>query len=366
MMNIFYFWDPPLWKVVWANIAFWSKLVRPMGAIYYLSLYQIFGLNSLPYNVVRLLLLAINTAVFYQLANRMSRSWWIATLATLPVSYHAGLTFLAYRGSFIFDILCAGFYFATVLYYLRHRRAGVPLDVPQTCLFLALYICALNSKEMAVSLPVVLLVYEWLFHGAKARLVPVLIAGAITAIFIAGRTIGPGTLLEYEAYRPVFTWARFAESNTRFLNTLAYTDLFTIGRVLGLWGAILYFAARRWRLPGWDPRWMFWWVWVVVTPLPITFLPSRGGAMLYIPVAGWAMLAAMGLRALARRVARDRIFAVPRRVVMLIFLIASACLYAYETRVLQRDQVIVNLGKRAGTEAVFERPEWSRLPTSRT
>ena len=58
MMNIFGYWDPPLWKVVLANITFWSKFVRPLGALYYLPEYHLFGLNPVPYNVVRLLLLA--------------------------------------------------------------------------------------------------------------------------------------------------------------------------------------------------------------------------------------------------------------------------------------------------------------------
>jgi hypothetical protein len=130
MMNIFGYWDPPFWKVFLAQLAFWSKFYRPMGAVYYLPLYRIFGLNPVPYNLVRLLLLAAITAVFYALAKRISGSWWIATLAALPISYHAGMTFLAYRGSFIYDILCAGFYFAALLYYLHWRKSDAPLNVP--------------------------------------------------------------------------------------------------------------------------------------------------------------------------------------------------------------------------------------------
>jgi hypothetical protein len=336
MMNIFGYWDPPFWKVVLAQLAFWSKFYRPMGAVYYLPLYEIFGLNPVPYNVVRLLLLAANTTLFYVLAKRITSSWWIATLAALPVSYHAGMTFLAYRGSFIYDILCAGFYFAALLYYLRQRKSDAPLNVPQTLLFLILYICALNSKEMAVSLPVLILAYELLFHRSRPRLITVLIAVAITVIYITGKAVGPGTLTELESYRPVFTWTRFVESNTRFLNTLFYTELFTTGRLLILWSAILLFAALKWRWR--DPRWMFLWLWVVVTPLPIAFLPARGGAMLYIPAAGWALLTAMVLRALARRVSKKA---------MPVVLVALAVLYAVETRKLEREQVAATLASGA-------------------
>jgi hypothetical protein len=88
---------------------------------------------------------------------------------------------------------------------------------------------------------------------------------------------------------------------------------------------------------------MFWWIWVVVTPLPIAFLPNRGGAMLYIPAAGWAMLTAMGIRALAHRVARYRIFGISRRAAMVIVLIAAAATYSYETQWREKDQVVATL-----------------------
>src|SRR6185436_18273931 len=104
--------------------------------------------------VVRLALLLANTWIFYYLALSLTRSWWLATLATVPIAYHAGLAYLAYSGAFIYDILCGGFYFAALLYYVRLRKKA-PLRIPQLFAFLGLYLCALNSKEMAVTLPVV-------------------------------------------------------------------------------------------------------------------------------------------------------------------------------------------------------------------
>lgn len=331
-MNIHRVWNPPLWKVGLAHLMFWSDFSRPMGVIYYLPLFKFAEFNPVPYNVVRLVLLLLNTAVFYCMARSLSRSWWLAMLAAVPIAYHAGIGYLHYNGSFIYDVLCGGFYFAALLYYVRARRSKAPLRIPQVAVFLVLYICALNSKEMAVTFPVVILAYEVLFKGRNATFRPVLITIAITAIFIVGKT-GPGSLTDIEAYRPVFTWARFADSNVRFLNTIFYTDLFNMQRVLLLWGVVLYAGIRQLRLPLPDPRWLFLWVWVVVTPLPITFLPGRGGAMLYIVVAGWGMLAALLLRAVARRIARDVVFkGIPRKAMMLVALAGCAAAYTHETR----------------------------------
>src|SRR6266446_1686295 len=150
-MNIYRVWDPPLWKVGLAQLMFWSDFIRPMSAIYYLPLFHFAKFNQAPYAAVRLVLLLVNAAIFYSLAKALSRSWWIATLATLPVAYHAGLAFLVYSGAFIYDILCGSFYFAALLYYVRLRDRG-PLRIPHLAVFLGLYICALNSKEMAVTL----------------------------------------------------------------------------------------------------------------------------------------------------------------------------------------------------------------------
>ena len=331
-MNIFRVWEPPIWKVGLAHLAFWSDFSRPMGALYYLPLFKLAEFNPVPYHVVRLVLLLANTWIFYCLALSLSRSWWIATLAAVPIAYHAGLAYLAYSGAFIYDILCGGFYFAALLYYVRLRRSKNPPRIAHIAAFLGLYLCALNSKEMAVTLPVVVLAYELLFKSRNARFGAVLIAAAMTAIYILGKT-GPGSLTDIDAYRPVFTWARFAESNIRFLNTMFYTDLFTIQRVFLLWFVMFCVGVRQLRRPLPDPRWLFLWVWVVVTPLPITFLPDRGGPMLYIVLAGWAMLAVLSLRVLARRIARNIVFTgIPRKAIMLVTLAGCVAVYVHGTR----------------------------------
>jgi len=347
-MNIYNIWNPPLWKVGLAQLMFWSDFIRPLSVIYYLPLFHFADFNQAPYAVTRMVLLLVNAAIFFSLAKCLSRSWWIATLATLPVAYHAGLSYLVYSGAFIYDILCGTFYFAALLYYVRLRARGTPLRTPHLAVFLGLYICSLNSKEMAVTLPVLVLAYELLFKGRNARFGPVLIAAAITAIFILGKT-GHGTLTDTEAYRPVFTWARYAESNIRYLNSIFYTGTFTIQRVLLLWGVLLYAGIRQLRVQRPDPRWLFLWVWVVVTPLPITFLPLRGGAMLYVVVPGWAMLAALVCRSLARRISRDIVFqGIPRQAVMLLAL--AGCLFAYTHETRRKDRAAIESNLSIGKD----------------
>jgi hypothetical protein len=332
MMNLYGHWRPPLWRTIAAEFWFWSKTVRPMGALYYLPLYSLFGLNPAPFNFVRCLILLVNTVVFLLVAKLIGRSWWIATLAAFAIAYQSNIGNLHYDGAFIYDVLCGGFYFAALFYYLRCRRVHLALGVRQVCVFLALYICALNSKEMAVSLPVLVIVYEFLFEGRKAKIGPALVAAAVTAVFVWGKLSGPGTLTTMDSYRPVFTWERFADSNTRILNQLFYTDVFTMSRVLQLWAVLLYIGLRNWGLRKFDPRWLFLLAWVVITPLPIGFLPNRGGATLYIVCGGWAMMAALAARAVLRLFARQPVAGLPRKAIITAGLVACIAAYWHETQ----------------------------------
>jgi hypothetical protein len=336
-MNLYGYWAPRLGEVALAHVLFWSKFVRPLGALYYLPLYGIFGLNPVPFTIVRIAILLLNTVVFYYLAVWLLRSRWIALLSTFPVAYHAGMGHLAYEGAFIYDVLCGCFYFAALLYYIRYRRMHGPLGVQQVCIFLALYVCALDSKEMAVSLPVMILAYEMLFVGfrKRARFAPALIAGVLTLVYIVGKTTGEGTLTAMEAYRPVLSWARFSASNPRFLNTIFYTGVFTMPRVLAVWTVLLCLGLRNR-----DPRWLFLLVWVVVTPLPVAFIPARDGPEIYIVAAGWAMAAAMAVRSLTWRVARERaVVRLPRRAFMAAALLCCVAAYAHETRRVDRRMI---------------------------
>jgi hypothetical protein len=352
MMNLYRHWSPPLWRTIAADFIFWSKTIRPMAALYYLPLYRLFGLNPLPFNIARSLILLLNTLVFFQLAKAITRSWKIAALASFPMAYHAEIGNLHYDGAFVYDVLCGGFFFAAFLYYIGRRKtqpsARFGLTLPQSCLFLGLYICALDVKEMAVSLPVLILAWEILFRGRNAKLLPAFAAGALTLIFILGKTIGPGALTELDMYRPVYTWQRFSASNRLFLNTIFYTDVFTMGRVLALWGVLLYLGLRNWGLRRFDPRWLFLWVWVVVTPLPLAFLPDRGRATLYIVVAGWAMLAALAIRTILRHFARQPFAGLPRRAVVAAGL--AVCVAAYWHETAREDRKLAWIWLKVGEE----------------
>jgi hypothetical protein len=67
---------------------------------------------------------------------------------------------LFYNTGAIYDILAVCLFFLILLWYLRIRQAGRRPSALQTAGLAGLYIAALNATEIAVSLPVAILLYE--------------------------------------------------------------------------------------------------------------------------------------------------------------------------------------------------------------
>lgn len=302
------------WRLILSQFLPWRGDYRPMGGVFYLPVFHFAGLDPLPFQAVLLLLLAANVFWTYRLARLLGCEELVAGLAALAVCYHAGLGNLYYNAAFIYDVLCWFFYLAAFTYYLGIRRRGGLLSARQTAVFLALFLCALNSKEMAVTLPVMVVAYEWIYHRpagwnradlaawlrGPARVA--LFAAALDALDVYGKLFGPDPLAAGEGYHPVFTLHR-----VRAFQKLAFEDLFLSwgsspgwGGILLLFALLAYLAWRRADRP-WL-RFLFWYL--LVAPLPLEFLVGKSQACLALLMVGWALFAATVLVDVARAAAR--------------------------------------------------------------
>jgi len=300
MMNIWTYWYFGALQSILGFAKFWTPYYRPGGALYYLPLYHFFGLNPLPYRITQISILVLSIPITYNLARLLSYSRSVAFLAVLAFCYHSYVASLVFVGAFIYDVLCGLFYFAALTYYVHIREKAAYLRPLQLVLFLVLYLCAINSKEMAVTLPVIVLIYELLksshwatwtafFSWTRRCASPSLIAGAITAIYIYSKLYGTGSLTRFEAYRPTYSWHSFLTSNARFVGELLYApETITPTILLLLWAVVFVYAFLRR-----DPMLQLMAFWVVIVPLPIAFvLPIRSGGSLYLLLFGWAMIGA--------------------------------------------------------------------------
>jgi hypothetical protein len=157
---------------------------------------------------------------------------------------------------------------------------------------------------MAVTLPVIVLIYEvlkyyheperknffqWIWRDAS----PALVAGLITAIYCYAKMYGPDGLYVQpqglEAYVPHYSWHAFGKANANFFSQLVYLardDLVPTRLVFAAWGLVfLYAFLRR------DRVLELMAFWVVIIPLPLDFIvPIRSGAPLILLLFGWAMI----------------------------------------------------------------------------
>jgi hypothetical protein len=140
---------------------------------------------------------------------------------------------------------------------------------------------------MALTLPAILLAYEWIYHRDRSYRA-IVIAACLTVLDLYGKVFGYDALIGMEGYRPVFSWRRFLDFQKTFLGDAAFWHAGGAG-VLVFWLVISYLA---WR-PGARPILRFCWALLICTPLPIEFLPGKSQACLYLPMLGLAIFAAV-------------------------------------------------------------------------
>jgi len=318
-----------------------------MGALFYEPLLRVFGLNAAPYHVALLAVLALNVYLVYRFARALGCGEAAAIGAAMLACYHAGLSFLYYNTSFIYDALCCVFFLGAFVYYARHRAAGGTLRPGQTAAVLALYWCALNSKEMAVMLPAVLLVYEWLYHERRSFRVAIYMA-LLTLPVLLRALIGRDALVQTAAYRPQFSLARIEAFHTSaFADLFESWHFFTLPWVVAVWAVFTFLAWRTKR-----PELRFCWWFFVLTPLPIELLEGRGNACLVIPFCGLAVFAATIFTDVAGALAGRLRSIRTRRTVYAGILAAGACLWAFQNARLKRELIVAqmrSLGQESGT-----------------
>ncbi len=309
MMNMALLWEPPLWRTLLDQFTIWAS-PRPMAAAFYLPLYYAFGLNPMPYHAALMALLAVDVYLIYRFARVLGAGELTAGLAALVLCYHDGISNLYFNTAFVFDVLCFLFYLAAFVYYAGIRNRERPLNGRETAIFLSLYLCALNSKEMAVTLPVMMLVYEALYHapdlrdrsGWPAWLLrngrTVSIAVALDLVYVWGKMLGP-TAEKTEEYRLVFSKTRMFDFQRRELANLFFSWNHSWHTIVIVWAALIYLAFRRR-----NRVLSFCLALIMVGPLPIEFLAGRDGACIAIPFAGWALFASCIVVAIASAIAR--------------------------------------------------------------
>jgi hypothetical protein len=270
-----------------------------LGGLFYVALYRWFGFDPMPFRVACFGLLALNLGLLWRFTLRLSGSREVAFPALLLAGYHAWFVDLYYSTGTVYDLLCYAFYLGAFNLYLGVRAQGLALAWRRLGIMTALYLCALNAKEMAVSLPVLLAVYEVIYHGRALRESGLhwpwregrgaLVTGLLTVPYVIGKLTAAGSLVENPAYRLTISPSHYLHTFHLYLNPLLYQehvfrDSNTIQLLLAMLGIALWRRSR--------PL-LFAWCFLLVSLLPVAFIAHYSAFFLYLPMAGWSLYAAV-------------------------------------------------------------------------
>jgi hypothetical protein len=288
-MNLGQYWRIGFMRSLGDDLRFWSTAYRPMGAMFYLPIYQWFGVNPIPYRIAILAILGANIWLSYQIADQLTKSKAAAALTAVLVCAHASMVAVYYNTSQLYDILAYFFLAIMLLHYIRFRSSVSELTIFQTVVVAAAFIAALDSKEIAVIGAGWVIAYELLFPRPWKLRTPAILS-SVAIVYVLGKQFGPHALAKQEGYTLDLTLHRYFLNNRLYLNDLFYSTYFNSTRkVIVAWlilTAVCCIIRKR----------ELWWSWFVVSTvtLPTSFtVTPRGGPGLYVPLFGWAILASI-------------------------------------------------------------------------
>jgi dolichyl-phosphate-mannose-protein mannosyltransferase len=263
---------------------------RPVGGLFYRTLFAIFGFHAAPFRTARFLLLGLNLLLVARLGYRLSKSRFAAAVAALLFAFHAVTAEVYYDGATVYDVLCCCFLLLALTHYVRVRQDDRFLSGRDFWIVIALFAAAMGSKEMALTLPAVLLSYEGIYHSRWTALWrrgrPILVLAIMTVLCMVEKILIPNAMSSnitggYTPHAEVGLIGRAYLYYYRLL--LSRPAWSTVDLVILLALALLLALAFK------NRTMIFGLLFAHVTLFAVCVIPVRGGAMWYTPLAGWAL-----------------------------------------------------------------------------
>ena len=153
---------------------------RPVVTFSYFIDYSLWHLNPAGFHLTNILLHAVNAVLVYLLVSAISRSHTASFLTSILFALHPILTEAVNGISYREDLLTTTFFLSSILLFVQsaivrlsaHDKVRNPQSKICNYLYplsLFSYLLALCSKEMAITLPLIVFLFDWLL-GDKGRI----------------------------------------------------------------------------------------------------------------------------------------------------------------------------------------------------
>jgi tetratricopeptide (TPR) repeat protein len=151
---------PSFFNASYFKIAEMEASYRPVATLSYHLLYAIFELNPIGYHLGSLSLHIINVILVYTLVGMLQKNKSTALVAGLLFACHPVLTEAVNCISFNEDLLAALFFLLSFIFYIKAGPGNIILKINHYILSLVFFLLGLLSKEMAITLPAIIFVYD--------------------------------------------------------------------------------------------------------------------------------------------------------------------------------------------------------------
>jgi len=313
----------------WAFSTRYTGLWNPLVWLSFMFDYQLFGLNAGGYHLTNLILHIMSTLLLFWLFNRMTgaiwRSTFVAALFALHPLHVESVAWITERK----DVLSAFFWMLTLSLYVYYTEKPV---IKRYLLVLFSFVCALMSKPIVVTLPVIMILLDYWplgrFHSKKVdwvlwQLKEKILFFILSAALVITTLYNPNTLDTSDTpYLKQFSLiSRLANAPVAFVTYLEKTfwphDLtvfYPFSNQLSFWqilgatlliiviSAIVIIMVKR------LPYLLVGWLWYTITLLPvigiiqisITAPYAMADRYHYLPSIGLAIMLAWGIPSLIK------------------------------------------------------------------
>jgi tetratricopeptide (TPR) repeat protein len=340
------------WAITTAASPYW----HPVTWLSHLLDVSLFGLDAGAHHVVNLAIHIANTllifGLFLRLTGAHAKSAFVAALFAVHPLHVESVAWIAERK----DVLSTLFWALTIAAYLSWVRRR---DAARYALVIALFLLALMSKPMVVTLPIVLLLLDlWPlrragWRGLVAEKIPLFVLAAITSVVtvLVQNRVGAMATLDalpwhvrlsnavtgYVAY----IWMTVWPANLAAFYPLHPAPPGMVAAAFGAlaaitWGTLVYRRTHPYLAVGW--------LWYIATITPVVgFLQAgeqaRADRFMYVPMIGLLIIVAWGVPDLltrfsaARRGSRRALAALSMAIVLSCAVAAHAQVQTWESSI---------------------------------
>lgn len=287
-----------------------KDVYRPITAFSYALDYFFWKLNSFGYHLSNIILHAINGILVYMLLSLITRDPFLALFASLlfvshPVQTEA-VAWISGRSSVLFLF----FYLSSLIFYIRFSNESKRIYHIVSILF---FLFSLFSKEMSVTLPLILIVYDIHFskkQNMRRRIRKYAPYFALTFFYVMTRTTLLKQIGQFEGWAaPYSTFLTMSKIVVDYIKILIFPlKLCAVGYIVPISDSIVEpqvifslsvlfavvlgvpFIFRHFRLASFSLWWFFITLLPVLNIIPIKALEAE--RFLYLPSIGFCILAA--------------------------------------------------------------------------